>query len=130
MTRWTAMTRRWVLALAAVFGFMSVAVPVAQAGMISVERHAAAAGDAVAQDKVQAFLARADVEAQLIDLGVDPQMARERAANLSGAELVRAADLADQPAGAGVVGALVFIFVLLLILDILGVTDVFTFVKK
>lgn len=130
MTCWTAMMRRWVLALAAVFGFMSVAVPVAQAGMISVERHAAAAGDAVAQDKVQAFLARADVEAQLIDLGVDPQMARERAANLSGAELARAADLADQPAGAGVVGALVFIFVLLLILDILGVTDVFTFVKK
>lgn len=130
MIHWTIRMRRWVLALAAVFGFMSVAVPVAQAGMITVDRYAAAGTEAAAQDKVQAFLARADVEAQLIDLGVDPQMARERAANLSGEELARAADLADRPAGAGVVGALVFIFVLLLILDILGVTDVFTFVKK
>lgn len=128
MTCRKTMRRCSALVLAALFGFMSVAVPV-QAGMISVEQHAAAADAAAAQDKVQAFLARADVEAQLIDLGVDPQMARERAANLSGAELARAADLADQPAGAGVVGALVFIFVLLLILDILGVTDVFTFVN-
>jgi len=129
MTHWKAMMRRGALILAAVFGFMSVAVPVAQAGMISVERHAATGAEAAAQDKVQAFLARAEVEAQLISLGVDPQLARERAAALSGAELAQAADLADRPAGAGVVGALAFIFVLLLITDIIGLTNVFTFVR-
>ena len=129
MTHWKAMMRRGALILAAVFGFMSVAVPVAQAGMISVERHAATGAEAAAQDKVQAFLARAEVEAQLISLGVDPQLARERAAALSGAELAQAADLADRPAGAGVVGVLAFIFVLLLITDIIGLTDVFTFVR-
>ncbi|MBZ0072081.1 MAG: PA2779 family protein [Gammaproteobacteria bacterium] len=123
------MMRRGALILAAVFGFMSVAVPVAQAGMISVEQHAATGAEAAAQDKVQAFLARAEVEAQLISLGVDPQLARERAAALSGAELAQAADLADRPAGAGVVGALAFIFVLLLITDIIGLTNVFTFVR-
>lgn len=129
MTHWKAMMRRGALILAAVFGFMSVAVPVAQAGMISVEQHAATGAEAAAQDKVQAFLARAEVEAQLISLGVDPQLARERAAALSGAELAQAADLADRPAGAGVVGALAFIFVLLLITDIIGLTNVFTFVR-
>lgn len=126
--------KRLSLVMAGVFGFMSVTVPVAQAGMISVERYAAqdSAVDQRADQRarVQAFLQREDVQAQLISLGVDTQSAQSRVAALSDAELARASMLIDQPAGAGVVGALVLIFVVLLITDILGLTDVFTFVRK
>lgn len=129
MHQFPAALRRFALALTAVFGFMSIAVPAAQAGMVSVEQYAApaAAGQRV---QVQAFLQRADVQAQLVAWGVDPQTAQERVAVLSDAELARAADLASQPAGASAAGAIVFIFVLLLITDLLGLTDVFTFVRK
>jgi hypothetical protein len=36
----------------------------------------------------------------------------------------------EMPAGSGVVGAVVLIFLVLLITDIAGLTDVFPFVKK
>ena len=135
MRQFSAALRRFSLAVTAVFGFMSIAVPVAQAGLVSVEQYAAPA-DSVAnaiatqRTEVQAFLQRPDVQAQLVELGVDPQTAQARVDALSEAELARAADLADQPAGAGAAGAIVFIFVLLLITDLLGLTDVFTFVRK
>lgn len=129
MQRFSAALRRFTLALAAVFGFMSIAVPAAQAGMVSVEQYAAPAA-AGQRAQVQAFLQRADVQAQLVAWGVDPQTAQERVAALSDAELARAADLAAQPAGASAAGAIVFIFVLLLITDLIGLTDVFTFVRK
>lgn len=129
MHRFSAALRRFTLALAAVFGFMSIAMPAAHAGLVSVEQYAAPAGTGQ-RAQVEAFLQRADVQAQLEALGVDPQTAQARVAALSEAELARAADLAAQPAGAGAAGAIVFIFVLLLITDIAGLTDVFTFVRK
>lgn len=122
--------RRLALAVTAVFAFMSCAVPVAQAGLVSVERYAAAPAADAQRGQVRAFLQRADVQAQLVRLGVDPQAAQTRVDALSDAELARAADLAGQPAGAGAAGAIVFIFVLLLITDLLGLTDVFSFVRK
>lgn len=139
MRAFSTALRRFSLAVTAVFGFMTIAVPVAQAGLVSVEQYAAPAeSSAVAPSsaietqraQVRAFLQRADVQAQLVELGVDPQNAQTRVEALSEAELARAADLADQPAGAGAAGAIVFIFVLLLITDLLGLTDVFTFVRK
>lgn len=127
MRQFPAALRRFTLALAAVFGFMAVAMPVAQAGLVSTAQYSAPAAQ---RAQVQTFLERADVQAQLVALGVDPQAAQDRVAALSEAELARAADLAAQPAGAGAAGAIVLIFVLLLITDMLGLTDVFTFVRK
>lgn len=127
----TRILRRLAFLVTAIFSFMTVAVPVAQAGMISVERYATPnlVNDQRAQ--VQRFLQREDVRAELISLGVDPELAQSRANALSEAELARTANLIEQqPAGAGVVGALVFIFVLLVLTDLFGITDVFTFINK
>ncbi len=115
-----------------VFGCMSAYVPMAHAGMISSERYQALA-DQVEPSKraeVEAFLQREDVRQQMVALGVDPELAHQRVAALSDAELAPLARLAEQPAGGSVVGAIVFIFLVLLLTDILGLTDVFTFVKK
>jgi hypothetical protein len=77
-------------------------------------------------------LSRADVVAALQARGVSVDAARARVAALSDAEAAQvAAQIEQAPAGASdVLGVIVFIFVLLLITDILGLTKVFPFTRS
>lgn len=84
--------------------------------------------------KVDAFLQRQDVRAQMMALGVDPAEAQARVASLSDREVGRIAGQIDRlPAGQGVVvavvGAAVLIFLVLLVTDLLGLTHIFPFVN-
>jgi len=114
---------------------MSVPIGIANAGLVSTEQvveHEAAAAD---RERVFDFLARQDVRAQMTEFGVDPAMAEARVAGLSDAEICKVAGRIDQvPAGQDVLGAVLstalVIFVVLLITDILGLTDVFPFVRR
>lgn len=109
-----------------------------QATMISTEEVAAAeatvAPAAVAQGRelLTATLNRADVQAALQERGVDVEQARARVAALTDAEALAVAQQIDQaPAGAdGVIGAIVLIFLVLLVTDILGLTKVFPFTRS
>jgi hypothetical protein len=89
-----------------------------------------------ARELVRDLMAREDIQAALVDRGIDPQEARARAEALSDAEAVRLADTIDSlPAGSSsslgiVVGAILIVFIILLITDILGYTSVFPFTKK
>ena len=121
--------------MAAVLFVMSVPIGVANAGLISTEQ--VVEREAAAQDRARLFdfLARQDVRAQLTEFGVDPAMAEARVAGLSDAEIRSVAGRIDQlPAGQDVFGAILstalVIFVVLLITDILGLTDVFPFVRR
>lgn len=81
--------------------------------------------------KIEALLSQQNVQSQLIAMGVDPADARQRLANMSDEEIqVFSAKMDQLPAGSGVVGTLALIFIILLITDLLGFTDVFPFVKK
>jgi hypothetical protein len=82
--------------------------------------------------RLSATLARADVVQALQARGVSVEQARERVAALSDAEAAHVADQIDQaPAGAAdVLGVIVFIFVVLLITDILGFTKIFPFTRS
>lgn len=84
---------------------------------------------------VNSVLAREDVKTALISQGIDMQEVEARIFSLTDAEIVSLADqLESAPAGGSavgvIVGAAVIIFIVLLITDILGFTDVFTFIKK
>lgn len=104
----------------------------AHAGLIGAETVIAAEQAAIDRGELLAALDRSDVRQQLIAFGVDPDEARDRAAALSDDELAQMNDQMEQlPAGGnGVIGALVLIFLVLLLTDILGYTDIFPFVKK
>lgn len=81
--------------------------------------------------QVLAALERQEVQQGLVKLGVDPQAARDRVLALSDSEVHQmAGKLGQLPAGGDALGVAVFIFVLLLVTDILGYTNVFPFVKK
>jgi hypothetical protein len=80
--------------------------------------------------QLQQVLSRAEVAAALQARGVRMQAARERVAALTDEEAARvAAEIDRAPAGGDGIGAIVFIFVLLLITDILGFTKVFPFTR-
>jgi hypothetical protein len=111
-----------------VFLAATAAMP-ARAAVVSTGEYLAAsrAGAGQSLGTAGAALARADVQAQLTSLGVDPQDARARVAALSPAELAQLnARLDELPAGSSVLGLIGAVFVVLLILELVGVTDVFT----
>lgn len=102
----------------------------AQAAMLSTE--SALAGR---QQELARSLERSDVRAALEAYGVAPADAKARVLALSDDEAARLASAMDKlPAGGdggigAIIGAAVFVFVILLITDILGLTKVFPFTK-
>ena len=105
------------------------------AGMIGTETVLDATRSQEARDYLNRILAREDVRASLVAQGIDPLEAKARVDSLSDAEAVSLADQIEElPAGGSalgiLVGALLIVFIVLLITDILGYTDVFPFVKK
>jgi hypothetical protein len=89
-----------------------------------------------AREQVRILMDREDIQAALVRQGIDPQEARARTEALSDAEAVRLAGAVESlPAGGSsavgiIVGALLIVFLLLLISDILGYTSVFPFTKR
>lgn len=77
--------------------------------------------------RVQETLAREDVRSALVALGVDPAAARERVASLTPAELAALeGELEELPAGGDLLAVIGVVFVVLIILELTGVTNVFT----
>ena len=86
------------------------------------------------REQVNRLLERADVQARLADFGVKANDIKSRVAALSDAEVAQLAARIDSlPAGAdaggSILGALVLIFIVLLITDILGLTKIFPFTR-
>jgi hypothetical protein len=93
------------------------------------------AADAGNREKVVHFLQQDTVREHLVAMGVDPSEVEARLAALSPAELAQLSARIDQmPAGGDGIGAVVvailIVFLVLLITDLAGLTDVFPFVKK
>ena len=103
-----------------------------QAELVTTEQVVIGDGE---HERVAAFLERADVQHQMVALGIDPAEAKARVGGLSAAEVHQIAGQLDRlPSGksfvAPIVAGIVIIFLVLLVTDILGYTDVFPFVKK
>ena len=85
--------------------------------------------------RITALLDQQEVVGALADLGIDPAEAKRRVAGMTEREAMLAMEHMESiPAGGSAVGAIVgaavLVFIILLITDLLGLTDVFTFVKK
>jgi hypothetical protein len=127
--------RHVALALAVVMFVLTGPIDVAHAALVTTGQAIEAGAAAGERDRVVAFLAREDVRAQMVALGVNPVEAVNRVAGLSDAEVRQIAGHLDQlPAGQSAVGAVIgaalFIFLVLLITDLLGLTNVFPFVRR
>jgi len=76
--------------------------------------------------RIEVALAREDVARQLAALGVDRAVLAERLGSLSNAELLELEGTIDEHvAGGDILGLIGAVFVVLLILELVGVTDIF-----
>ena len=136
MRGWRTAFKLTALTMAVVMTMVSLPGGLAQAGLVEAEQVVAESAASADRARVVTFLLREDVREQMIRLGVRPDEAIARVAALSDAELQRITGHLDRlPAGQfGPPEALIItaavIFLILLILDIAGVTDIFPFIKK
>lgn len=99
----------------------------AQAGVISTEDALLLEAREAHVDEVRRLLAQTHVRDALVQYGVDPSMAAERAGTLTDTELMALESrLGELPAGStGVVEVVGIVAIVLIVLELLGVTDVF-----
>lgn len=122
------------LTMALVMLATSLPINLARAAMVSTDQVVEQSALAAERTRVMEFMAREDVHEQLRALGIEPDEAMQRTASLSDAEVQEIAGHLNQlPAGEGaigiVLGVLLFILIVLIITDLLGLTNAFTFIK-
>jgi hypothetical protein len=101
----------------------------AQAAMVGTAQVLAAEQGRLDRDKLVSMLEREDLQRQLAVMGVDVQNARDRVASLTDAEVAQLNQRIDElPAGGDVLGVILLIFIIFIITDVLGATDIFPFV--
>ncbi len=119
-------SRAWIVRFVSValvtMGFMQVST----AGMIGTGHLVDSDARAASIERIEAVLAGAAVAAELEALGVDPAAVSERLRGLSAAELVALeGQLGSETAGGDALGIIGAVFLVLLILELVGVTDIF-----
>jgi len=121
------MIRRFIASLLILsLASLGVAAP-AQAAMVATD--AAVAG--AERSRISSLLDRAEVRAQLQAYGVDAADVKMRVAALSDEDAAQlAAQLDSLPTGGSIVGAIVLVFLVLLVTDILGFTKIFPFTRS
>lgn len=122
----TTLRKSCVITMASVFLAASMQAPV-MAAMVDNNQLAMQAELQLKRDEVRSFMAREDVRAAMLGYGVGSADVDARIDNLTESELLRIQDrLAQLPAGGdGVLGTVVLVILILVLLDLLGTTDVF-----
>ena len=125
-----SVTRNIARAMLICFAPFAMFAPVAQAGMIGTDQ--IISSTQVQSDRAHLIesLSRADLADQLRSAGVDPVQLQDRIDNLTDEEVAMLNEQFDQMPAGGFIGYVVLIFVVLLITDVMGYTEIFPFVKK
>jgi hypothetical protein len=107
--------------------FASVQSSVTQAAVVTTQELIQVEQQRYDRQHIQALLQRDQAIKSMQSLGVDPKQVQERVAQMTPDELqafnTQVADM--QAGGDGIVGLVVFVLLLLIVLDLLGATDVF-----
>lgn len=119
-------TRRSIAALLVVC-ITGMGLPLqAQAGMLGTE--AALAG--AERESITLFVDREDVRAKLEAYGASPADVKARVASMTDEEAALVAARIDELPAGGVLGAILLVFLVLLLTDILGYTKIFPFTRS
>lgn len=101
-----------------------------QAAMITNDILIEQAQQQSARDRLARTVQREDVREQLLALGVSPEAVEGRISLLTSKEVAQLnQQIDDLPAGGDVLGVLLVIFIVFVITDIIGATDIFPFIK-
>ena len=121
-----------VVPVLSILALLSLQVAPLQAAIVDNSQLLSQSQQEVTKQYVLSELDRQDVQDQLVAMGVDTDDAKQRIQQMNDQELAQLAqDFEQMPAGgSGIIGALVVIFVVLVVTDMLGATDVFGFVHN
>lgn len=123
------MLKKWTSALMAL-AFLGLTVMPLQAAMISTDEVISSQQAEMDRESIAALLDRADVQEKLVAMGVSVSDVEQRIALMTDAEVAQLnQQIADLPAGAGVVSVLVLLFIVFVVTDVLGATDIFPFIR-
>ena len=118
--------------LAWVLSVLLVLMPVmsAQAAIIDTDTLITTTRSQQSITGLQQLLGREDAQQQLLALGVSPDQVSERVASLSDSELARINQGIDtlNAGGDSVLGILLVIFIVFVITDVIGATNIFPFI--
>ena len=96
------------------------------AAIIGTDQIATQAASQIKRNEIRQLLERKDVARQLVAMGVNPDAAKTRVDSLTGAELAQLHQgVSTLPAGEGALGTIAIVLVILILLDVAGVTDIF-----
>jgi hypothetical protein len=99
---------------------------VSWAGIVTTDELISAQQTVFEREQVRGWLARDEVREQLTAMGVDVKAAQARVDSMTPQEIhTMAGNMQNMPAGAGVVETAVLVLLILVILDLAGVTDIF-----
>ena len=122
---------RFLTALLAVSILFVSVQPAANAEIVSTSELVAIEQSDIGREYLLNSLEREEVRTALTSQGVDLEMAKQRIASMTDEEVKALNQKMDEmPAGGSVLGVVVLIFLVLLVTDIVGWTDVYPFVKK
>ncbi len=115
--------------LLATLGLLGGQLSPAYATMVGTTTALQEAQHSVERAELLAMLDREGVQSQLQTMGVDAEAAKQRVAAMTDEEVRELnAQLAEMPAGGDALGIIVLLFVVFVITDMLGATDIFPFV--
>jgi hypothetical protein len=118
--------KRIILPILFVFFITTILSPAARAAMVTTETLIKTKTHGNRVSRLQVLMARQDVQDQLCALGVDPQEASARIAALTDMEIRQLQNhLNDLPAGGGAIEVIGIVFIVILILELVGVIDIF-----
>lgn len=101
-------------------------LPAAQAGLVATEAALALEQREGRLERINTALLRDDVRTEMLRLGVAPSQVQERLASLTDQELQRIeGELDSLPAGGNVAAVIGIAFIVLIILELVGVIDIF-----
>ena len=125
MTRHSRL-RRFVAGLLVVPFALLGAPQAAMAGALGTQALLQAEQREAAVDRLQSMLEREDVRAMLEERGVAPEDAAERVASMTAEELAAVHKHMDELPAGGILGLIGAVFVVLIVLELMGVTNVFS----
>ncbi|GLX79048.1 hypothetical protein tinsulaeT_23880 [Thalassotalea insulae] len=81
------------------------------------------------KSQILSYVDSAEVQQQLIELGISSADAKNRIANMTHEELASLNQQINEGVAGGIVGTIVTVLVVIAVLDVLGITDVYPFIR-
>lgn len=126
MTKLMKSTLSWLLTAVMVMTPFTAA----QAGMMGTEQILESAQTHADRDQVRQFIDRESTRQQLHEWGVSADDAKARISNLTDAEVAHINQAIDDPqTGGGILEVILIVFLVFVITDIIGATDIFPFIN-